>query len=109
MYFNASYSFYISCSDQFRGDSILYIKLPDEFSTKNKEGEYTCTSYESTTLVTNKCYLKYINGSLMLYANLQATSQTSFSLLTNFINPINNTYKASAYISSKGVKYAETT
>ncbi len=42
----------------------------------------------------------------MLYANLQATSQTSFSLLTNFINPINNTYKASAYISSKGVKYA---
>lgn len=45
----------------------------------------------------------------MLYANLQATSQTSFSLLTNFINPINNTYKASAYISSKGVKYAQTT
>lgn len=54
----------------------------------------------------NSCTLKYINGSLLLYASLDATSQTSFSIITNFINPINNTYKASVFIMSKNVKYA---
>ena len=47
-----------------------------------------------------------MNGSLYLYANLDATSQTSFSIITNFINPINNTYLASVQVTSKGVKYA---
>lgn len=28
MYYNATYSFFVSCSDQFRGNSIAYIKLP---------------------------------------------------------------------------------
>ncbi len=44
----------------------------------------------------------------MLFANLDATSQTSFSIITNFVNPINNTYRASAFVMSRGVKYAET-
>jgi len=106
MYFNATYAFFVSCSDLFRGNSIVYIKLPSEFSTKNKEGDKICTSYESTTLLNNLCTLKYINGSLMLYTNLDATSQTSFSIITNLVNPMNNTYKALAYVTSKGVNYA---
>ena len=36
--FNASYSFVLSCGDRFRGDSILYITLPNEFSSKNPIG-----------------------------------------------------------------------
>lgn len=108
MYYNATYAFYVSCSDQFRGNSIAYIKLPSEFSTRNKEGDKICTSYESTTLLNNTCTLKYVNGSLVLYAYLDATSQTSFSIITNFVNPINNTYKASAFVISRGVKYAMT-
>lgn len=108
MYFNATYEFFVSCSDQFRGDSIAYIKLPSEFSTRNKEGERYCSSYESATLLNNSCTLKYINGSLYLYTNLDATSQTSFSIITNLINPINNTYLASAHVTSKTVKYAQT-
>ncbi len=28
MNYNATYSFFVSCSDQFRGSSIAYIKLP---------------------------------------------------------------------------------
>ncbi len=108
MYFNATYEFYVSCADQFRANSIAYIKLPSEFSTRNREGVQSCTSYESTTLVENLCTLKYINGSLVLFANLDATSQTSFSIITSFVNPINNTYRASAFVMSRGVKYAET-
>ena len=106
MFYNATYSFYISCSDQFRGNSIVYFKLPSEFSTRNSEGDKVCSSYESTTLINSTCTLKYINGSLLLYAYLDAASRSSFSIITNFINPINNTYKASAFIMSKGVNYA---
>lgn len=49
--FNASYVFQLSCSDVFRGDSILYIQLPQAFSTTNSLGSMSCASYESTTLV----------------------------------------------------------
>jgi hypothetical protein len=45
---------------------------------------------------------------LVLFATLDATSQTSFSIITNFVNPINNTYRASVFVMSRGVKYAET-
>ena len=44
----------------------------------------------------------------MLYAYLDASSRSSFSIITNLVNPINNTYKSSAFIMSKGVKYAAT-
>ena len=86
----------------------MYIQLPSEFNTKNNEGNLTCSSYESSTLIDNKCTLKYINGLFMLYTDLDSTSQTSFSIITNFVNPINNTYQASVYVMSKGVKYAAT-
>ena len=106
--FNASYSFVLGCNDLFRGDSILYIELPSTFSTKNKIGDNYCTSAESTTLVEDLCHLTYINGSLMLWTELQATSQTSLTLLMNLINPTNNTYSANAFVKSRGVTYAET-
>ena len=106
--FNASYSFVVSCTDLFRGDSILYIVLPNAFTTKNNLGNISCTSLESTSLQEDVCHLAHINGSFVLWANLEATSQTSLSLITNFVNPTNNTYSASAYLLSKGVLYAET-
>ena len=66
--FNASYAFVVGCSDLFRGDSQLYIKLPSEFSTKNQLGDISCSSAESTTLVEERCVLSYINGSFMISA-----------------------------------------
>jgi hypothetical protein len=96
----------VSCSDQFRGDSILYIKLPTEFSSRNKASTQYCTSYESSTLLKNTCTLSLINGSFILSASLDATSQSSLSIITNLVNPPNNTYSASANIMSKGVLYA---
>lgn len=65
--FNASYSFVMGCNDLFRGESILYISLPSDFSTKNKQGDIYCTSAESTTLVADVCHLAYINGTFMLW------------------------------------------
>jgi hypothetical protein len=96
----------VSCSDQFRGDSILYIKLPTEFNSKNKVSSLYCTSFESSTLINNLCTLSIINGSFVLSTQLDATSQSSLSIITNLINPSNNTYSASANIMSKGVLYA---
>lgn len=66
----------------------------------------TCTSLESTTLLENKCYLNYINGSFTLWTKLQATSQTSLTILIDLVNPTNNTYSATATVQSRGVVYA---
>ena len=49
--YNATYSFVVGCNDLFRGDSKLYISLPNDFTTKNQLGDIYCTSAESTTLV----------------------------------------------------------
>ena len=54
------------------------------------------------------CEFRRRNNSLLLSADLEATSQTSLSLVVNFVNPTNSTYSASASILSKGVKYAYT-
>ena len=105
--FNASYTFVLSCNDLFRGDSILYIRLPSEFSSNNTRSSVVCSSLESTTLYENKCYLSYINGTFTLWTKLQATSQTSLTLLVNLVNPTNNTYSSSAIVQSKGIVYAE--
>lgn len=66
----------------------------------------TCTSLESTTLLEDKCYLNYINGSFTLWTRLQATSQTSLTILIDLVNPTNNTYSATATVQSRGVVYA---
>ena len=104
--FNASYVFQLSCSDVFRGDSTLYIKLPQAYSTTNPLGAIACSSYESTTLVNPTCELSYINNVFTLSTSIDASSQSALSILINLVNPINNTYKASAYVTSKGTQYA---
>lgn len=43
--FNTTYVFQLSCSDVFRGDSVLYINLPTAFSSTNPLGTYYCSSY----------------------------------------------------------------
>lgn len=43
----------------------------------------------------------------MLSTKLQATSQTSLTLLINLVNPTNNTYNSSAFVQSKGITYAQ--
>jgi len=107
--FNATYVFQLSCSDVFRADSILYVTLPQAFSTTNPSGTFPCSSYESTTLVTPYCQITNLNGILTLYTNIDASSQSSLSLIINLVNPINNTYSASAYVTSKGTQYASST
>jgi hypothetical protein len=104
--FNTSYVFQLSCSDVFRGDSILYISLPTAYSSGNKLGSYPCSSYESTTLISPVCTLQNINGVFTLTTSIDASSQSSLSLILNLVNPINNTYAASAYVNSKGTQYA---
>lgn len=104
--FNASYVFQLSCSDVFRGDSTLYIRLPSAFSTTNALGTLPCSSYESTTLVQPTCTLSYIDNVYTLSTSIDASSQSSLSLIINLVNPINNTYAASAYVTSKGTQYA---
>jgi hypothetical protein len=104
--FNASYVFQLSCSDVFRGDSTLYISLPSAYSTNNPLGTLPCSSYESTTLVAPVCTLQNINGALTLSTSIDASSQSTLSLLINLVNPINNTYFASASVTSKGTQYA---
>jgi hypothetical protein len=42
-----------------------------------------------------------------LWTKLQATSQTSLTLLINLVNPTNNTYSATASVQSKGIVYAQ--
>lgn len=42
--YNASYTFVLSCNDLFRGDSILYIKLPSDFSSNNTNSVMGCSS-----------------------------------------------------------------
>lgn len=106
--FNATYVFILSCGDLFRGDSVLYIKLPAAYSALNTLGQKYCTSYESGTLVEEKCEIKRINGQLVIMANLGATSQTSLSIITSLFNPTNNTYYATAEVTSRGVVYAST-
>ena len=59
-------------------------------------------------MIEEKCNLQNINGVYTLVTNLEATSQTSLSLLTNLFNPTNNSYMATAYIKSRGVTYAST-
>lgn len=107
--FNASYVFQLSCSDVFRSDSILYIALPQAYSTTNAQGTFPCSSYESTTLVNPTCQISNINGVYTLYTNIDASSQSSLSLIINLVNPINNTYSANAYVTSKGTQYASST
>jgi hypothetical protein len=104
--FNTSYVFQLSCSDVFRGDSMLYISLPSAYSANNKLGSYPCSSYESTTLIAPTCTLQNINSVLTLTTSIDASSQSSLSLILNLVNPINNTYTASAYVNSKGTQYA---
>jgi len=104
--YNASYTFQLSCSDVFRGDSTLYISLPSAFAAGNPLGSYPCSSYESTTLVNPICTLSNIGGVLTLSTNIDASSQSSLSLLIKLVNPINNTYSANAYVTSKGTQYA---
>ena len=104
--FNASYTFQLSCSDVFRGDSTLYISLPQAYSTTNPVGTIPCTSFESTTLVVPTCTLSYINNIFTLSTSIDASTQSSLSLIVNLVNPINNTYAASAYVTSKGTQYA---
>jgi hypothetical protein len=41
-----------------------------------------------------------------LTTNIDASSQSSLSVILNLVNPINNTYVASAYVNSKGTQYA---
>jgi len=96
----------LSCSDVFRGDSSLYINLPSAYSTTNKIGTYSCSSYESTTLISPICTLQNINGAFTLSTNIDASSQSSLSIIINLINPSNNTYSANAYVKSKGTQYA---
>lgn len=105
-YFNASYSFQLSCSDIFRSDSIIYINLPTAYSTVNSPGVIPCSSYESTTLVSPTCTLGFVGGVFTLYTSIDATSQSSLSLLVNLVNPSNDTYSASVSVSSKGTSYA---
>ena len=103
--FNTSYTFQLSCSDVFRGDSILYIALPSAYGN-NRLGNYSCSSYESTTLISPVCTLQNINGVLTITTSIDASSQSSLSLILNLVNPINNTYSSSAYVKSKGTQYA---
>ena len=98
--------FQLSCSDVFRGDSTLYIRLPSAYSTTNAVGNLSCSSYESTTLIQPTCTLGYVDNVFTLYTSIDASSQSSLSLLVNLVNPINNTYAASAYVTSKGTQYA---
>ena len=44
----------------------------------------------------------------MLWTELQATSQTSLTLILNLVNPTNNTYSSNVYVQSRGVTYANT-
>lgn len=103
--FNTTYTFQLSCSDVFRGDSMLYIALPSAYGN-NRLGTYSCSSYESTTLISPVCTLQNINGVLTITTPIDASSQASLSLILNLVNPINNTYSASAYVKSKGTQYA---
>jgi hypothetical protein len=104
--FNTTYVFELSCSDVFRGDSTLYIALPAAYSANNIVGTVACSSYESTTLVAPVCTLSNINGVYTLYTSIDASSQSSLSLIVNLANPINNTYYVSAYVTSQGTQYA---
>jgi hypothetical protein len=104
--FNATYVFRLSCSDVFRGDSTLYIKLPQAFETTNAQGSLACSSYESTTLVNPTCTLSYINGFFTLSTAIDASSLSALSIIVQLKNPTNNTYAASAYVTSKGTQYA---
>lgn len=104
--FNATYVFQLSCSDVFRGDSTLFIALPQAFSTTNSIGTLPCSSYESTTLVQPLCTLSNIDNVFTLSTSIDASSQSSLSLIINLVNPINNTYSARAYVTSKGTQYA---
>ena len=106
MGYRALYTFRLSCSDVFRGDSTLYVKLPASFETSNALGTYTCSSFESTTLVKPECTLSKENGELLLSTSIDASSQSSLSLLISLVNPLNNDYTANAYVKSKGNTYA---
>lgn len=68
-----------------------------------------CSSYESTTLVAPVCTLQNINNVFTLWTNIDASSQSSLSLIVNLVNPINGTYSASASVTSKGTQYASST
>lgn len=104
--FNASYVFQLSCSDVFRGDSMLYLSLPSSYATTNPVGTVPCSSYESTTLVAPTCTLSSVNNVFTLSTSIDASSQSALSILVNLVNPINGTYSASAYVTSKGTQYA---
>ena len=52
------------------------------------------------------CSLANKNGQLTLSTSIDASSQSSLSLIINLVNPINDTYTASAYVTSKGTQYA---
>jgi hypothetical protein len=107
--YNASYTFLISCTDVIRFNSKLYISLPSSYSVSNPTGNLSCWSYESTTLVRPTCTLSYINGSFMLSTDLlSSSSQISLTLVTNLVNPANNTYYISGQFLSQGNLYART-
>lgn len=55
------------------------------------------------------CTLSYINGTYMLSTDLlSSSSQLSLTLVTNLVNPTNNTYYISAMFTSQGTYYAKT-
>ncbi len=104
--FNTTYVFQLSCSDVFRGDSTLYISLPSAFSANNRIGSYPCSSYDSTALASPTCNLQMINNVLTLTTDIDTSTTSSLSVILNLVNPINNTYFANAYVTSKGTQYA---
>jgi hypothetical protein len=107
--YNSTYTFLISCTDVIRSNSKLYISLPSAYAVSNPPSNISCWSYETTTLVRPICTLSYINGTYMLSTDLlSSSSQLSLTLVTNLVNPANNTYYISAIFVSQDNYYAKT-
>lgn len=104
----ASYNFLISCTDVIRVNSVLYIYLHSNYNLTNTMNK-TCTSYESTTLVSPSCTLVYVNGTYALRVPIRsAANQISLTVQTMFVNPIAGVYSFSCKFFSDNILFSTT-
>jgi len=59
------YNFGLTCPDIVRNNSILYLKMPYQYSYNNLNS-VSCWADARENLLTDTCHIKYINGSFYL-------------------------------------------
>ncbi|KAL4505213.1 hypothetical protein ABPG72_016280 [Tetrahymena utriculariae] len=105
------YSFSFLCSSYIKYKTTVQIMLPNEYRVGNSLVDYTCSSFEPTTLYTSQCTLNDVQGQWVLTLILRNITQSQpFTINIQLNNPQipNSAYPFSAQFYSYSSMYTQT-